>query len=59
MNGREQSSADYQGGQTQLVTITCVTSLIIWLPGHNGLGSVLEEKKGGLELEAGTWVRAK
>lgn len=48
MSGREQSSADYQGGQTQLVTITCVTSLIIWLPGHNGLGSMLEEKKGGL-----------
>ena len=31
--GVEESEADYQGGQTQLVTIrTRITSLIIWFP---------------------------
>jgi hypothetical protein len=31
--GVEQSNADYQGGQAQLVTIiTCITSLIIQFP---------------------------
>lgn len=57
----EQSQADYQGGQIQLVTITtCAMSLIIWFPSPLWIkNSILEEKKGGVLLEAGTSTRAK
>lgn len=44
----EQSQADYQGGQIQLVTITtCTTSLVIWFPSPLWIKtSTLEEKTG-------------